>query len=120
MPLDESFLDITSNTNGTKKDPLRMVLKDSNGQTFIGNVRAILSWQHCAHAQMHTHFFIYLYGEVGFLHNILTLTDDDVSGWGPLEDCVATTPSFHDTKHMMSMFHARTLVSFQRMHPKLN
>ena len=119
MSLDEFLLDLTFNINGTNKDLLRMIVKDSNGQKFIGNVRVILSLQHCVHARMYTKTVINFYGEVGFSHHRLALTDDDVSEWGPLEDCIATRTYLHGTKHVICRFHVRTLVSFQTMYPKI-
>ena len=64
-------------------------------------------------------FFVQLYGETTISRNRLVLTDDDPSEWGPLEDCIKTLPYWKDTVHMLCLFHALTLVFYERIHPQL-
>ena len=113
------YLDVTANTNKLKKDIFLMVIKDSNGQTFVGNVTAIPSGKRWVYNMIYKHFFLQLYGEVTIGRNRLALTDDDVAEWGPLDNAINTMQCWYDTRHMLCSFHAVTLMFFKEVHPKL-
>ena len=55
--------DVTNNTNRQKRDLFLMVVKDVNGQTFIGNATFIPSGQHWVFMTIYQSFFVHLYGE---------------------------------------------------------
>ena len=42
------------------------------------------------YAMIYKNFFIQFYGELTISRNPLTLTDDDIAEWGPLDDCIKT------------------------------
>ena len=96
-----------------------MIIKDSNGQTFVGNVTAIPSGKRWVYNMIYKHFFLQLYGEVTIGRNRLALTDDDVAEWGPLDNAINTMQCWYDTRHMLCRFHAVTLMFFKEVHPKL-
>ena len=51
-----SYLDVIANTNRQKRDLFLMVVKDSNGQTFIRNITAIPSGQCWVYAMIYKNF----------------------------------------------------------------
>ena len=58
------FMDVTSGTNKQKRDLFLMVVKDGNGETYVGNVTVIPSQLRWVFMKIYKSFFLYLYGEV--------------------------------------------------------
>ena len=84
------YMDVTANTNKQKCDFFLMVVKDANGETFIGNATIIPSGKRRVFQKIYTKFFIHLYGEETIGRNRLALTDDDSSEHGSLDNAITT------------------------------
>ena len=57
------YMDVTANTNRQKRDMFLLVVKDANGETFIGNATVIPSGQRWVFDKIYQSFFFNLYGE---------------------------------------------------------
>jgi hypothetical protein len=113
------FMDVTGNTNLQKRDLFLMVVKDANGQTFVGNATYIPSGQRWVFQFIYQRFFLELYGEETMGRNRLMLTDDDPSAHGPLDNCIKTMDCFSQSCHMLCVFHAIVMVFHKKIYPKL-
>ena len=113
------FFDVTANTNSLKRDLFLMVIKDSNNETFIGNATVIPSGQRWVYLMIYKDFLRELYGDTTISRNRLCLTDNDESEWGPLDTVIKTVPCWNGSLHMLCMFHALTIVFFEKVYPKL-
>ena len=113
------YLDVTANTNKQKRDLFMMIVKDSNLQTFVGNLTVIPSGQRWVFDMIYKSFFIQLYGERSIENNRLVLTDDDMCEWGPLDDSINSVKCWQGSQHMLCMFHALTMQYFEKIYPKL-
>ena len=51
------YLDVTANTNKLKREIFRTVVKDSNRQTFIGNITVTSSGKWCVFQMSYCHFY---------------------------------------------------------------
>ena len=51
------FMDVTSRTNKQKRDLFLMVVKDGNGETYVGNVTVIPSQQRWVFMKIYKTFF---------------------------------------------------------------
>ena len=69
------FMDVTANTNKLKRDIFLMVVRDANGQCFVGNLTVIPSGQSWVFMKIYRTFFVKLYGDVTISRNRLGLTD---------------------------------------------
>ena len=96
-----------------------MVVKDSNRDTFIGNVTAIPSGKRWVFQTIYKHFFLSLYGEVTISGNRLALTNNDMAEWGPLDNVINTVECWKGSVHMLCTFHALTMSFFEKLHLKL-
>ena len=113
------YMDVTANTNKQKRNLFLMVVKDVNGETFIGNATIIPSGKRWVFQEIYTTFFIHLCGEETIGCNRLALTDDDSSEHGPLDNVIRTMFCYASSKHMLCVFHAIVMAYFEQVHPKL-
>lgn len=113
------FLDVTANTNKQKRDLFIMVVKDANGQTFIGNATVIPSGKRWVFQKIYQSFFVHLYGKVTIGRNRLALTDDDNAEWGAFDNCITTMDCYRGSTHMLCMFHALVMAFQEQVHPLL-
>ena len=113
------YMDVTANTNKQKRDLFLMVVKDANGETFIGNATIIPSGKRWVFQKIYSTFFLHLYGEATIGRNRLALTDDDTSEHGPLDNVITTMSCYSLSKHMLCVFHAIVMAYFEQVHPKL-
>ena len=97
-------MDVTANTNKQKCGLFLMVMKDANGETFVGNATIIPSNKRWVFLQIYQKQFLHLYGDIMIGCNGLTLTDDNNSEYGPLDNCIATIFCYADSKHMLCVF----------------
>ena len=111
--------DVTANTNRQNCDLFMMVVKDSDGITYIGNATFIPSGKRWVFSLIYKTFFTKLYGNKTISRVRLCLTDDDTSEWHPLDSCIQTMKCWSGARHMLCMFHAVTLAFFETVHPKL-
>ena len=100
------FMDVTANTNRLKRDIFLMVVRDSNGQCFVGNLTVIPSGQSWVFMKIYRTFFVQLYGYVTISQNRLGLTDEDKCKFGPFQSLIVTDPMFKNSKSMLCIFHA--------------
>ena len=113
------YLDVTANTNRQKRNLLLMVVKDANGETFIGNATVIPSEKRWVFHRIYHDFFVILYGCHTIMRNRLILTDDDDAEHGPLDNLIDTTECYKRTLHMLCIFHAIVMPYKEQVHPKL-
>ena len=113
------FIDVTANTNRQKRDLFLMVVKDANGQTFVGNATVIPSGRRWVYQKIYSHFFLQLYGEVTIGRNRLALTDDDNAEHGPFDNCIETMDCYKNSRHMLCVFHALVMQFHADVYPKL-
>ncbi|KAL7543722.1 hypothetical protein ACHAXR_013004 [Thalassiosira sp. AJA248-18] len=115
------YLDVTANTNRQKRDLFIMVVKDANGQTFIGNATVIPSGKRWVFQKIYQSFFVHLYGRVTISRNRLALTDDDNAEWGAFDNCIKTMNCYQDSTHMLCVcvFHALVMGYHEQIHPHL-
>ena len=102
-------MDVTYNVNKQHKDLFTTIVKDSSGQTFIGNTTLIPLGKHWVFGLIYKYFFPRIYGDVTILRNRLTLTDNDEAMWGPLENAIKFSKCWGNTVHMLCMFHALSI-----------
>ena len=68
MFLEVIFMDVTSGTNKQKRDLFLMVVKDGNGETYVGNVTVIPSQQRWVFMKIYNTFFpLSLWGGYGVI-----------------------------------------------------
>ena len=96
-----------------------MVVKDANGETFIGNATIDPSSKRQVFHKIYETFFLRLYGEDTIGCICLALTDKGHSEHGPLDNCIATMSCYADSKHMLCVSNAIVMVYFEQVHPKL-
>jgi hypothetical protein len=113
------YMDVTANTNRQKRDMFLMVVKDANGETFIGNATVIPSGQRWVFDKIYQSFFFNLYGEVTLGRNRLALTDEDNAEYGPFDNCVKTMDCYEKSTHMLCVFHALVMTFHEEVYPKL-
>ena len=113
------YMDVTAGTNRQKRDLFLMVVKDANGQTFIGNATVIPSGQRWVFDKIFQSFFLHLYGEETIGRNRLALTDDDKAEHGPWDNSVETLECYNESKHMLCVFHALVMAFHEKVYPKL-
>ena len=113
------YMDITANANRQKRDLFLMVVKDGNGETFIGNATVVPSGKRWVFNKIYKHFFVHLYGEITISRNRLALTDDDHAQYGPFDNCIATMDCYKKSKHMLCVFHAVVMAYHSDVYPKL-
>ena len=65
------YMDITANTNRQKRDLFLMVVKDGNGETFIGNAIVVPSGKRWVFNKIYKYSFVYLYGKITISRNRL-------------------------------------------------
>ena len=110
------YMDVTANTNLQKRDLFLMVVKDANGQTFIGNATVIPSGKRWVFSKIYKSFFLKLYGEPTIGRNRLAITDDDIAEWGPLDNCIRTMECYSESCHMLCVFHAVVMAYKEQVH----
>ena len=113
------FMDVTANTNRQKRHLFIMVVKDANGQTFIGNATVIPSEKSWVFHQIYQKFFLCLYGEETIRRNRLALTDDDDAAHGPFDNCIETLSCYEKSTHMLCVFHAVVQTFAEQVRPLL-
>ena len=113
------YMDVTAKTNKQNRDLFLMVVKDPNGETFVGNATVLPSGQRWVFFRIYETFFIHLYGEVTMSRNRLALTDDDDAEHGPFDNCIKTMTCFNESYHMLCVFHALVMAFNEQVHPKL-
>ena len=113
------FMDVTSGTNKQKRDLFLMVVKDGNGETYVGNVTVIPSQQRWVFMKIYKTFFLYLYGEVTVSRFQLAVTDDDVSAHGPFDCLIKTMSCYTNCVHILCVFHGLIMVFHTEVYPLL-
>lgn len=113
------YFDVTENTNSEKRGLFLGVVQDSNTQTFIGNATIIPCGQRWVFQKIYQRFFLYLLGEINVSRIRLGLTDDDHAEYGPLDNAIATNPSFKKCRHMLCVFHGIVMMFQKSVHKKL-
>lgn len=113
------YMDVTANTNRQKRGLFLMVVKDPNGETFVGNATVIPSGRGWIFQRIYEIFFLALYGEVTVGRNRLALTDDDDAEHGPFKNCIKTMGCYSKSMHMLCVFHALVLAYNEQVYPLL-
>lgn len=113
------YMDVTANTNRQKRDLFLMVVKDANGETFVGNATVIPSGKHWVFLRIYETFFIHLFGEETISRNRLALTDDDHAEHGPFDNLIKTMSCYSESTHMLCVFHAIVMSYHEKIYPKL-
>ena len=113
------YMDVTANTNRQKRDLFLLVVKDANGETFIGNATIIPSGKRWVYMQIYQDFFVHLYGKTTIGRNRLALTDDDHAEYGPLDNCIKTMKCYSKSLHGLCIFHSIVMKYHEQVHPLL-
>lgn len=113
------FMDVTSGTNRQKRDLFVLVVRDSSGECYIGNITVIPSGQSWVFMKIYETFFFLLFGKRTISRNRLCLTDDDKAEILPLEKLMVTENHWKKSRHMLCVFHALVKAFHEKNYPLL-
>ena len=117
MFLEVVYMYVISGINKQKRDLFLMVVKDGNGETYIGNVTIIPSQKLWVFMKIYQTFCLYLYGTVSQFQ--LAVTDDDVSAHGPFDCLIKTSNCYSNCTHILCVFHGFIMTFQTKIYPLL-
>ena len=103
----------------TKTQLFLMVVKDGNGETYIGNVTIIQSQKQWVFIKIYQTVFLYIYGQGTVSRFQLAVTDDDVSAHGPFDYLIKTTHCYSNCTHILCVFHGLIMMFHTDIYPLL-